>query len=128
MFFLQNGRRDSKSAILFLHSYTRYLESSSSLFHGLFVLFTVNTTDQLKNSTEEFLLMVRTNAKDLERNDAEQKIKYFRILSETRKQSAFCEPMERGKDKDLAGVVEVAIESWPGWDLNPQPLNFVQTL
>ena len=116
MFFLQNGRRDSKSAILFLHSYTRYLESSSSLFHGLFVLFTVNTTDQLK----KFLLMIRTNVKDLERNDAEQKIKYFRILSETRKQSAFCEPMERGKDKDLAGVVEVAIESWPGWDLNPR--------
>ena len=24
--------------------------------------------------------------------------------------------------------LEVAIESWPEWDLNPQPLNFVQTL
>ena len=24
--------------------------------------------------------------------------------------------------------LEVAIESWPGWDLNPPPLNFVQTL
>ena len=23
---------------------------------------------------------------------------------------------------------EVAIESWPEWDLNPQPLNSVQTL
>ena len=23
---------------------------------------------------------------------------------------------------------EVAIESWPGWYLNPQPLNSVQTL
>ena len=26
------------------------------------------------------------------------------------------------------GLLEVAIESWPDWDLNPQPLNFVQTL
>ena len=26
------------------------------------------------------------------------------------------------------GFFEVAIESWPGWDLNPRPLNFVQTL
>ena len=26
------------------------------------------------------------------------------------------------------GVLEVAIESWPEWDLNPRPLNFVQTL
>ena len=75
------------------------------LFHGLFALFTVNTTDQLKNSTEEQL------KKDLERNDAEQKIKYFRILLETRKQSALCEPTERGKDKDLDGMVEVAIEN-----------------
>ena len=24
--------------------------------------------------------------------------------------------------------LEVAIESWPGWDLNPPSLNFVQTL
>ena len=24
-------------------------------------------------------------------------------------------------------VFEVAIEIWPEWDLNPQPLNFVQT-
>ena len=81
------------------------------LFHGLFALFTVNTTDQLKNSTEEQLSMIRTNAKDLERNDAEQKIKYLRILLKTRKQSALCEPTERGKDKDLDGIVEVAIEN-----------------
>ena len=26
------------------------------------------------------------------------------------------------------GFFEVAIESWPEWDLNPQPLNSVQTL
>ena len=26
------------------------------------------------------------------------------------------------------GLFEVAIESWPEWDLNPQPLNSVQTL
>ena len=26
------------------------------------------------------------------------------------------------------GSLEVAIESWPEWDLNPRPLNFVQTL
>ena len=26
------------------------------------------------------------------------------------------------------GIFEVAIESWPVWDLNPQPLNSVQTL
>ena len=26
------------------------------------------------------------------------------------------------------GFFEVAIESWPEWDLNPQSLNFVQTL
>ena len=26
------------------------------------------------------------------------------------------------------GFSEVAIESWPGWDLNPCPLNSVQTL
>ena len=26
------------------------------------------------------------------------------------------------------GFFEVAIESWPEWDLNPRPLNFVQTL
>ena len=26
------------------------------------------------------------------------------------------------------GFFEVAIESWPGWDLNPRPLNSVQTL
>ena len=26
------------------------------------------------------------------------------------------------------GSLEVAIESWPEWDLNPQPLNSVQTL
>ena len=24
--------------------------------------------------------------------------------------------------------LEVAIESWPEWDLNPQPLNSVQTV
>ena len=26
------------------------------------------------------------------------------------------------------GFFEVAIESWPEWDLNPRPLNFVQML
>ena len=26
------------------------------------------------------------------------------------------------------GLLEVAIESWPDWDLNPRPLNSVQTL
>ena len=26
------------------------------------------------------------------------------------------------------GFFEVAIETWPEWDLNPQPLNFVQML
>ena len=26
------------------------------------------------------------------------------------------------------GLFEVAIESWPEWDLNPRPMNFVQTL
>ena len=26
------------------------------------------------------------------------------------------------------GFLEVAIESWPKWDLNPLPLNSVQTL
>ena len=26
------------------------------------------------------------------------------------------------------GFLEVAIESWPEWDLNPRPPNFVQTL
>ena len=26
------------------------------------------------------------------------------------------------------GFLEVAIESWPKWDLNPRPLNSVQTL
>ena len=26
------------------------------------------------------------------------------------------------------GLFEVAIESWPEWDLNPRPLNAVQTL
>ena len=26
------------------------------------------------------------------------------------------------------GLLEVAIESWPVWDLNPPPLNSVQTL
>ena len=45
MLFLQNGRRDSKSPILLLHSYSRYLESSSDLLHWLFSFFTVNTTD-----------------------------------------------------------------------------------
>ena len=25
-------------------------------------------------------------------------------------------------------LLEVAIESWPGWDLNPRPPNSVQTL
>ena len=28
----------------------------------------------------------------------------------------------------LFEVFEVAIESWPEWDLNPRPLNSVQTL
>ena len=26
------------------------------------------------------------------------------------------------------GFLEVTIESWPEWDLNPRPLNSVQTL
>ena len=26
------------------------------------------------------------------------------------------------------GLFEAAIEKWPEWDLNPRPLNFVQTL
>ena len=26
------------------------------------------------------------------------------------------------------GFFEVAIESWPEWDLNPRPLNSIQTL
>ena len=26
------------------------------------------------------------------------------------------------------GLFEVAIESWPEWDLSPRPLNSVQTL
>ena len=26
------------------------------------------------------------------------------------------------------GLFEVAIQSWPEWDLNPRPLNSVQTL
>ena len=26
------------------------------------------------------------------------------------------------------GFFEKATESWPGWDLNPQPVNFVQML
>ena len=26
------------------------------------------------------------------------------------------------------GLFEVAIESWPEWDLNPQPLKSIQTL
>ena len=26
------------------------------------------------------------------------------------------------------GFFEVAVESWPEWDLNPRPLNSVQTL
>ena len=26
------------------------------------------------------------------------------------------------------GLFEIAIESWPEWNLNPQPLNSVQTL
>ena len=28
----------------------------------------------------------------------------------------------------IEGFFEVVIESWPEWDLNPQPLNFIQTL
>ena len=28
----------------------------------------------------------------------------------------------------IEGFLEVAIESWPEWDLNPRPLNSVQTL
>ena len=26
------------------------------------------------------------------------------------------------------GLFEVAIESWPEWDLNPRPMNSIQTL
>ena len=26
------------------------------------------------------------------------------------------------------GLFEVAIKSWSGWDLNPRPLNSIQTL
>ena len=26
------------------------------------------------------------------------------------------------------GFLEVVIESWPGWDLKPRPLNYIQTL
>ena len=26
------------------------------------------------------------------------------------------------------GFFEITIESWPDWDFNPQPPNFVQTL
>ena len=26
------------------------------------------------------------------------------------------------------GFLEVAIECWPGWDLNPRPLHSIQTL
>ena len=29
---------------------------------------------------------------------------------------------------NIEGFFEVAIESWPAWDLNPRPLNSVQTL
>ena len=32
------------------------------------------------------------------------------------------------KGKNLEGFLEVAIENWPEWDLNPQPLNTVQTI
>ena len=28
----------------------------------------------------------------------------------------------------IEGFFEVAIEKWTEWDLNPQPLNFVETL
>ena len=28
----------------------------------------------------------------------------------------------------IEGFFEVTIESWPEWDLNPRPLNSVQTL
>ena len=42
MFFLQNGRGDNKSPILSSHSYTRYLESSSGLFHLLLTFFTTD--------------------------------------------------------------------------------------
>ena len=28
----------------------------------------------------------------------------------------------------IEGVLEVAIESWPEWNLNPRPLNSVQIL
>ena len=28
----------------------------------------------------------------------------------------------------IEGLLEVAIESWPEWDLNARPLNSVQTL
>ena len=45
MFFLQNGRRDSKATILLLFSYAKYLESSSSIFRWLLAFFTVITTD-----------------------------------------------------------------------------------
>ena len=39
--FLKNGRRDNKSPVLLLYLLTRYLESSSSLFHWLltFLIF-----------------------------------------------------------------------------------------
>ena len=29
---------------------------------------------------------------------------------------------------EIEGLFEEAIESWPKWDLNPRPLNSVQTL
>ena len=29
---------------------------------------------------------------------------------------------------EVLSIFEVAIESWPEWDLNPGPLNSVQTL
>ena len=42
MFFLKNGRRDNKPPILLLHSYARYMTSSSGLSHRLFKFVTVN--------------------------------------------------------------------------------------
>ena len=45
MLFLQNGKRSNKLPVLLLHSYTRYMASSSGLFHWLFTFFTFNTKD-----------------------------------------------------------------------------------
>ena len=38
---------------------------------------------------------------------------------------------ERQRERDMVftneGLFEVATESWPGWDLNPRPLNSALT-